>query len=71
MEKTTVYLPDDLKKAVKSAARQRRVSEATVIRDAIRSAVAPDRPLPRPGLFASGDPMGDRVDALLSGFGER
>ncbi len=71
MEKTTVYLPGELKDAVKSAARRRRVSEATVIRDAIRAAVAPDRPRPRPGLFASKAPMGERVDELLAGFGER
>jgi hypothetical protein len=71
MEKTTVYLPGDLKDAVKRAARRRGVSEAAVIRDSIRAAVAPDRPRPRGGLFASGDPMAERVDELLAGFGER
>jgi hypothetical protein len=36
MEKTTVYLPDDLKAAVKRAAAQQGVSEAEVIRASIR-----------------------------------
>jgi predicted transcriptional regulator len=71
MEKTTVYLPAELKEAIKSAARRRGVSEATVIRDSIRAIVAAERPRPRAGLFASGDPMGDRVDELLAGFGDR
>jgi hypothetical protein len=71
MEKTTVYLPEDLKDAVRRSARRRGVSEATVIRDSIRAAVGSGRPRPRAGLFASGDPMADRVDELLAGFGER
>jgi metal-responsive CopG/Arc/MetJ family transcriptional regulator len=68
--KTTIYLPDDLKAAVERAARTRDVSEAEVIRDAIRAAVAAERPRPRGALFASGDPISDRVDELLKGFGE-
>ena len=35
MEKTTVYLPDELKQAVKRAASRRGVSEAEVIRESI------------------------------------
>jgi len=49
MLKTTVYLPHDLKGAVEREARQRGVSEATVIREAIAEAVP--RPVPRAGLF--------------------
>lgn len=71
MEKTTVYLPDDLRDAVKRAARARGVSEAEVIREALRAAVGADRPRPRGGLFRSGDPIAERVDELLAGFGER
>jgi hypothetical protein len=56
---------------VRRSARTRGVSEATVIRDSIRAAVGSGRPRPRAGLFASGDPMADRVDELLAGFGER
>jgi predicted transcriptional regulator len=68
IQKTTVYLPDDLKAALARTARQRGVAEAQVIREAIADAV--DRPAPRAGLF-TGEPFADRVDELLSGFGER
>lgn len=71
MEKTTVYLPPDLKAAVKRAATSRGVSEAEVIRESIRAEVAPDKPKPRAALFSSGEPMADRVDELLDGFGSR
>lgn len=70
MEKTTVYLDDELKAAVKAAARMRGTSEAEVIRESIRRSVAPQRPTPRPALF-SAEPMAERVDELLAGFGER
>ncbi|TKR47872.1 ribbon-helix-helix protein, CopG family [Mycobacterium tuberculosis] len=78
MDKTTVYLPDELKAAVKRAARQRGVSEAQVIRESIRAAVGgakpPPRggkPPPRGGLYAGSEPIARRVDELLAGFGER
>jgi hypothetical protein len=71
MDKTTVYLPAALKAAVKRVARERRVSEAEVIRDSIRSAVGADRPRPRGGLFASGSPIARQADRHLAGFGER
>ena len=69
MEKTTVYLPDDLKAAVAREARRRGVAEAEVIRSAIAAAVT--RPEPHGGLFASAEPFAARVDELLVGFGER
>ena len=71
VEKTTVYLPDDLKAAVKRAAIQQGVSEAEVIRQSIRHMVGDTRPRPRGGLFSSGQPIARRVDELLAGFGER
>ena len=71
MEKTTVYLPDDLKAQLKRTALLRGVSEATVIRDAIRVAVSDNRPRPRGGLFAGSEPIAERADGLLEGFGER
>jgi hypothetical protein len=71
MDKTTIYLPADLKAAVKRAARRRRVSEAEVIRSSIRSAMEAQRPSPRGGLFASGSPIARDTDRLLEGFGER
>lgn len=70
MDKTTVYLPDELKAAVKRAARQRGVSEAQVIRESIRAAVGGAKP-PRGGLYAGSEPIARRVDELLAGFGER
>ena len=69
MQKTTVYLPDDLKAAVTSEARRRGVAEAEVIRDAIATAVS--RPRPRGGLFASAQPIAERAEELLAGFGDR
>jgi len=71
MEKTTVYLPDDLKADLKRTAMLRGVSEAAVIREAIRVAVGTDRPRPRGGLFAGSEPIADRADDLLAGFGDR
>ena len=71
MEKTTLYLPDDLKAAVKRAAARQRISEAEVIRQSIRQVVGAVRPRPCGGLFSSGHPIARRTDELLSGFGER
>ena len=71
MEKTTLYLPDDLKAAVKRTAAQKQISEAEVIRQSIRQAVGAVRPRPRGGLFSSGHPTARHTDELLSGFGER
>jgi hypothetical protein len=70
MHRTTIYLPDDLKAAVADEARRSGRSEAEVIRAAVSAVVTPVRPEPRPGLF-SGEPIADRVDELLAGFGER
>ena len=71
MDKTTIYLPRELKSAIKRVARQRGVSEAEVIRDSLRGAVGADRPGPRGGLFASGAPIAREADEHLQGFGER
>lgn len=69
MEKTTVYLPADLKARVVATARTRGTSEAAVIRDALDQYT--ERPRPRLPLFSSGDPvLAERVDELLEGFGE-
>lgn len=66
--KTTIYLPEELKQAVARMARVEQVSEAEIIRRAIATEVA--RPSPRPGIV-EGEPIADRVDELLAGFGER
>ncbi|HZD22353.1 MAG TPA: CopG family transcriptional regulator [Acidimicrobiia bacterium] len=64
--KTTVYLPDGLKKAVEREARQRGLSEAEVIRQAISALV--ERPRPQSGII-DGEPIAARSEELLSGFG--
>ncbi len=66
--KTTIYLPDDLRDSIKSEAKRRGCSEAKVIRDAISEAIV--RPLPNAGLLDV-EPMAERVDELLVGFGDR
>jgi len=72
MVKTTIYLPDELKRRVERAARERDVSEAEVIRSAL-NAVVPrlERPRPTLPLFNSGrGDIAERVDELLAeGFG--
>lgn len=70
MDKTTVYLPDELKAAVKRAARQRRS------RSAGNPGVHPGGGRRRQaaaarGLYAGSEPIARRVDELLAGFGER
>lgn len=65
-----MYLDEDLKAAIKRAARERGVSEAEVIRTSLRAAVGSVKPRPRGGLFAAG-PLAEQVDELLEGFGER
>jgi len=61
--KTTIYLPDALKAAVEADARQRGLSEAEVIRQAIAQAVR--HPRPRPGII-DGEPVAERADDLLA-----
>ena len=65
-----MYLPDDLKSQLKRMARLRGVSEATVLRDAIRAAVNDERPRARGGLFTGSESIAERAEELLEGFGE-
>ena len=71
VEKTTLYLPEDLKAAVKRAAAERGVSEAEIIRESIRVSVGRVRPRPRGALYSSGQPIARHAEELLAGFGER
>jgi hypothetical protein len=71
MEKTTLYLPGDLKSAVKRAAAERGVSEAEIIRESIRVSVGGVRPRARGALYSSGQPIARDAEEMLAGFGER
>lgn len=73
MTKTTVYLPDDLKRALKRLARERRCSEAELLREAVaRLAGEADAPAPKLPLFRSAGPsIAEDVDRALEGFGAR
>jgi hypothetical protein len=74
MTKTTVYLPADLKTALKRLARQRRCSEAELLREAVaRLTTDTSAPAPKLPLFRSGRPsIAEDVDrALAEGFGLR
>jgi hypothetical protein len=72
MTKTTVYLPRELKRALAKAARERGISEAALLREAVaRITSERDRPAPTLPLFRSHGPsIADDVDAALRGFGE-
>ena len=73
MKKTTVYLPDELKRDLERAAAASGSSEAELIRQGIQNVVEIRlAPRPRGPLFRSGDPtLAERVDELLAeGFGE-
>lgn len=73
MEKTTLYLPADLKRAIEETAAARRCSEAKVIRDALVAATRQAaKPRPKLPLFASKAPrLAEHVEQALRGFGER
>ena len=74
MKKTTLYLPDELKKRVESAAEEGDRSEADVIRDAIAAAIPDYRPpaprLPLPGVKLGDPTIAERAGDLMDGFGE-
>ena len=70
MEKTTVYLTSEQKRALERTARATGRSEAELIRDGIER-VTHATAEPRLPLFASGQPdLAERVDEALRGFGD-
>lgn len=73
MFKTTLYLPDDLRSALKRTARARGCSEAVVIRDALREFTSRmETPRPKLPLFTSArGNLAEHVDRALRGFGTR
>ena len=72
MQKTTVYIPKDIKRALGRAAAARGVSEAELIREALRTVTARTAPpRPRLPLFKSGKrQLAEQVDQALLDFGE-
>jgi hypothetical protein len=73
MEKTTVYLPGELKRALARLARERRCSEAMLLREAVAQLTdARTAPAPRLPLFRSSGPsIAEDVERALEGFGHR
>jgi hypothetical protein len=70
--KTTVYLPEELKRRIEETAARTGRSEADVIREALERHTANEPPEPRFPLFDSGDPtLAERDEEILAeGFGE-
>ena len=73
MEKTTVYLTSDQRRALTRTARATGRSEAELIRQGVDAVTAGHRVAePTIPLFDSGgQDLAERVDELLDGFGER
>jgi len=73
MEKTTVYLPEELKRALRQASRSTGRSEADLIREGVGLVTGTHRIAePRLPLFESGQPdIAERVEELMGGFGDR
>ena len=73
MLKTTVYLPQELKRALAELAVRRGQSEADLVREALAALTASEGPpAPRLPLFRSGKPsLAEQVDERLTGFGRR
>jgi hypothetical protein len=72
MFKTTIYLPEELKRRLSQLARSRGRSEASLIREALERLAGAESPRPKTPLFSSHDPhLAERVDEALRGFGER
>lgn len=72
MQKTTVYIPEDVKRALSRVAAARGMSEAELIREALRQLTArASAPKPRLPLFKSGKSrLAEQVNEALAGFGE-
>ncbi|MFT4136441.1 CopG family transcriptional regulator [Microbacterium sp.] len=70
MVKTTLYLPDELKRRIEHEARRLHSSEAEVIRKTLDDGLPAQARRPRGGLFSGNEPIAERADELLAGFGE-
>jgi hypothetical protein len=70
--KMTIYLPEELKRGVRRIAAETGRSQADIIRDGIRLAIAEYAPPPPtiPIYFSDEPHFGERVNEHLSGFGQ-
>ena len=73
MFKTTIYLPDELKAALRRMADETGRSEAELIREGVQLAVARrSPPTPTMNILVSADPhFAERADDHLAGFGQQ
>jgi metal-responsive CopG/Arc/MetJ family transcriptional regulator len=74
MQKTTVYMDEEMYRRLKQIARQRRRAPAEMVREAVAEYTARHAPRRKPrsvGAFRSGRrDLGQRAEALLAGIGE-
>jgi hypothetical protein len=69
--KTTVYLDEDIRAAIRFTALDRQVPEAEVIRQALRASLGgADLPAPQGAVFDGGQPVDWNSGDPLKGFGE-
>ena len=70
MHRTTIYLPEELKRRLALSARRQHRTEADIIRTAIEVHLSDEpfhRPKPHLGIGNSGDPtLAERVDEILA-----
>lgn len=71
VKRTTIYLPDDMKRAIEQEAFRRGITEAEVIREAVSQHVRPKSRNLQVAVFPEGfgEEIGTRVDELLEGMG--
>jgi hypothetical protein len=65
MRKTTLYLPDDLDRALKAKATTSGIPAAELMRDALRRSLEEDVPLPRSIGAGSGGTFAARDDEVV------
>jgi len=74
MQKTTVYMDEEMYRRLKKIARGRRLPPAAMVREAVAEYTARHAPRRKPrsiGAFKSGRrDLGQRAEALLAGLGE-
>jgi predicted transcriptional regulator len=70
MHKTTLYLEDDLRDRIASAAKEAGRSQADLVRDALRAFFFKRKKPRSVGMGKGGRHLSERAEELLRGFGE-